>query len=234
MDYYPENTLQSYSVTLESQLILDNDYKVGLCEIMFPKKWKISIGKLVIIKDSENNGTESEIILDLVGNDKVSMRKVNADINEILSEYKLEKQIKLLYDPKLFKYVFHIADGYQIEMSGSVKNILGFKKTVLYKYAIADNKVLETETINIVSAMYVYTDIIEHQFVGDAKVQLLRTVSTHINKDDHLDIIFDSPHYIPLIKRKISSIYIQLSSDTGEKILFQSGKVLIKVYLRPR
>lgn len=100
--------------------------------------------------------------------------------------------------------------------------------------------------------MNIYTDIIVPQYVGNTRAQLLRKVPLNINryKDGVQEsngvvqsqyrkyggnfFLFDKPHYVPLLKRKIDTIMINITTFYGEHINFDSTSVTtLKFHFRP-
>ena len=81
-------------------------------------------------------------------------------------------------------------------------------------------------------ALYVYTDIVADELVGDAKVPLLRTVPIRGQMGEFEHIEFRRPYYKPLTKGYISSILIEVKDDTGKDIEFTLGKVICKLHFR--
>ena len=72
--------------------------------------------------------------------------------------------------------------------------------------------------------IYIYTDCIEEQLVGDVQAQLLRSVCIN-NGDTHQiqTISFDSPHYIPVTKTDFDTIDINIRDGNGRKLPFLYG-----------
>ena len=90
--------------------------------------------------------------------------------------------------------------------------------------------------MNSIKALYVYSDIADHQYLGDAYSPLLRVVGVENNKKygEYIERIYTAPHYVTVAKNKISSIEIDIRSDTGEGIAFGIGKVIVKLHFRPK
>ena len=81
-------------------------------------------------------------------------------------------------------------------------------------------------------ALYVYTDIVADELVGDAKVPLLRTVPIDGQMGDFMHREFIRPYYKRLSKGYISSILIEVKDDTGKDIDFTQGKVICNLHFR--
>ena len=46
--------------------------------------------------------------------------------------------------------------------------------------------------------------------------------------------VYTAPQYISLSVYNIESIEVDIRDDTGEKIQFEAGKVLVKLHFRPK
>jgi hypothetical protein len=85
-------------------------------------------------------------------------------------------------------------------------------------------------------SLYLYTDIIDYQYIGDGFKQLLRNI--HI--DESLEkqyIIYDFPHYVPVTPSgAINNIQITIKDGENRLVDFKSGanKVILKLHFRPR
>ncbi len=75
-------------------------------------------------------------------------------------------------------------------------------------------------------SMYIYTDMIEYQSVGDSYVPLLRTVHIEGASNDFISVRFDKPHYAPVNKSNIMDICIEVKDDQNKHVRFTYGKVL--------
>jgi hypothetical protein len=84
--------------------------------------------------------------------------------------------------------------------------------------------------------LFVYTDIIEPQMIGDVLAPILRVVNTkhhEIQYGDEVTQIYTTPHYVPVMKRVFSSIEIDLRLHDGVRAPFQIGLSQVKLHFRP-
>ncbi len=82
------------------------------------------------------------------------------------------------------------------------------------------------------SSIYVYTDIIQPQLVGDSLVPLIGVVPV-IGKDVQVaHWTFNPPYYLPLSRSYISNIELELKTDSGELLPIQKGKVACRLHFR--
>ena len=79
-----------------------------------------------------------------------------------------------------------------------------------------------------------YTDIIEHQVVGDHFVPLIFEMCTYIGDDkDVVTTSYDKVHYVRVSKSYISDIDIEVKTDQNLRVAFKYGKVVAKLHFRP-
>ena len=81
-------------------------------------------------------------------------------------------------------------------------------------------------------SLYIYTDIIDNDLVGDALVPLLRTVDVLDDQDVTVHKAFDLSYYKRVIRSVLPSIEIQVNSETGDLVSFDSGEVICLLHFR--
>ena len=122
-------------------------------------------------------------------------------------------------------------------LSGKLAQQIGFESDVVlaskpdipstlisrhYKKVFCGKKIQPINPVSVhlgFDILYIYTDSIEQQLVGDVQVQLLRTIC--INNMDTSNIETTSPHYIPVTRRDFDTIKIDIRDETGRKLPFQ-------------
>ncbi len=92
------------------------------------------------------------------------------------------------------------------------------------------------QRFNIIAEIYVYTNIIDYQYVGQTSAQLLGVVSVNNEFNNTCHTIYVSPHYLPVLDNKIESIRIFMRDGLGNKIKFNSShsNVIYKLHFRRR
>lgn len=90
--------------------------------------------------------------------------------------------------------------------------------------------------LDYVSSMYVYSDLIKYQLVGDTEAPLLGIVPlTNEGSGAQEYYSFNPPYYIPLAKSYFDTIEIQINTDWGDPFPFtdlQNGKVACRLHFR--
>ncbi len=91
--------------------------------------------------------------------------------------------------------------------------------------------------LKCISALFIYCNIIDYQYIGNTFAPLLRTILVNENSNNYgkyIDHIFSKPHYIPVSVNTIDTIEINIRDDTGEPIHFEAGKILVKLHFKPK
>ncbi len=83
-------------------------------------------------------------------------------------------------------------------------------------------------------SLYVYCDILEDVVVGDMKAPLLRTVNINGKDDKMVSRIYQTVQYVPVQRRQFDTIEIDIRDDTGRRVPFQRGKVIVTLHFRLR
>mgnify|MGYP003449266021 FL=1 len=83
-----------------------------------------------------------------------------------------------------------------------------------------------------VSSIFVYCDAIEHVQIGDVTAPLLRSISVGGKQGEIIRRIFDKPLYVPIRKKNFDAIEIDMRTDTGDPIPFESGKSSVTLHFR--
>jgi hypothetical protein len=223
IDTFPDNTLTKYTTKLKTSLKLEGPYEVALVEIMYPINWEI-YSKAAITYINENK-EQQRIELNLYAYDTL------AETIEAIN-YKLKTS-----NGQILKYI-HSCVHLQLPINTylyfhyKAESIFGFSDK-LYEGRI-DEYISERRynKINNINSLYIYSDILEYQYVGDVYAPLLRVVTVENKNNVYVDSIYDSPHYVPVLRNNIETIDIDIRSDNGNQILFQTGKVLVKLHFR--
>jgi hypothetical protein len=97
-------------------------------------------------------------------------------------------------------------------------------------------QILSKKPINVAlgkQMLYIYSDVCDYSYVGDATAQLLRVVTIKGDPFQIVAEIFDSPHYVPVLHSHVQSIHVTIGNEVGDNAQFQTGKTLVKLHFRP-
>lgn len=246
---YPENRIACYTTRLAKPINLKGEWEVGLAEIEYPRSWYIfndEDGHFILHKAPEPpDGTSTHIGISIIsklninGGYYVNIRAILRAINQhltpsaVLHHDELKNKVYLVAKPNIsmsFRGKLAIILGMTQKPLGglSYHKEPDFTKTVIsYAPHQAD--------INAgFYTMYVYTDVIQYQSVGDSHVPLLRCVHITGKSNDAVIARYDNPHYASVNKDHIDSIIIELKDDQNNEVAFSYGKVIVKLHFKPK
>ena len=82
--------------------------------------------------------------------------------------------------------------------------------------------------------LYVYSDLVHPQYVGNKKLSLLRAVP-FTGEDGKLEVVtFNPPYYLPLQQSQIHSIHIAVCNELAEPVPFEKGSVICVLHICPK
>ena len=82
--------------------------------------------------------------------------------------------------------------------------------------------------------LFVYCDLIQSKYVGDALVPLLRIVPVEGEVGQRVSKSFLRPQYVPVSRKQFETIEVNIKRDTVESVPFEFGRVLLTLHFRQR
>ncbi|MCP4493002.1 MAG: hypothetical protein GY820_37735 [Gammaproteobacteria bacterium] len=250
------NKTSDYRCPLAHPVDIDGQWQVGLAGIQYPSTWEnVFSGEWL---EFNLRSTELKMVRITIPRGKYETIEVLINkINELLDEYwdaEIEKNgdveeidnlsiarncIRFMYMSQMNKVKVRIAAYYgnHLSFSRNMQVMLGFEEYVITTTGGGVHDVVAKDHpkfVSMLSSMYVYTNIIESQFVGDVKVPLLKIVPVHQNVQNVVDIEYPNIHYVNVLCKHFSSIEISIKGDTGELFPFTDGKVIVKLHFRKK
>ena len=151
-------------------------------------------------------------------------QEVILNINEAVKREGFEKNFVFSYDEFSRKVTVQLNNGTEIGPQ------LGFSyNKLLSKTAMARK---EADLNMALHLLYVYTDIVEAQIVGDSKVPLIRIVPVETTATEIVVKTFLSPQYIPVSRKQFNTIEMNIRLHTGELVPFAAGHLLVTIHFR--
>lgn len=223
---YPENTISTYTTKLAKPIDLKGTWEVALTEAQYPHTWSTIDGdEGMYFIASPTEPIQTFYVKKGYYN---SVNKICESINTELTEVKIPLQLH--YDEVGRSVYVTESKVYTFIPGDKLARILGKKlssKDKERRYYYADIKAG-------FYTLYVYTDIVQHQFVGDSFVQLLRTVEISGKNNEIITHSYTRPDYIPVCKQHIDSIAISICTDQAKPVRFTFGKSILRLHFRPR
>ena len=125
-----------------------------------------------------------------------------------------------------------MSHGVSIKMGGSdLAMRMGFKENEILHGFIP---IVSPFVMNMkrYTALYVYTDIIQNQLVGDVRASLLRVVPAKSRYGDKTCVTYEQLSSFLWVDPTFRQTEVHIRSDTGELVLFESGKSIVTLVFR--
>lgn len=253
MNYFPDNTVARYKTKLVHPICIEGDYEVALTELIYPlnfhnfvPKDKCSLHYPPTSMDISQIGMSC---YNLVNWELQSgyFENVNKLIDHLNKD--LNKALKTLYkvnagDPSYFTYknermnflltgmldlgredVTHFVN-YLAEEAGMSKNLIDQLKIGKNEPYVLPDPYSENRL------MYVYSDIVRPNLVGDVQTPLLRVVALKGKRGEMMSEVFHNPYYVPVARRGFDTIEININTELGEPMPFVDGKSVAVLHFR--
>jgi len=232
--YFPANTIADFRTKLATSLELEHDkWEVGLVEISYPKGYKKRFLHNTLCLDSEEITfpvKHYESMFDLLTNiPRLLQPSIKENFNRIFSEYinKYPEQSNKLVSSCRGENSIVINENLVSYFPARVYNgIEDLAETIMNPANCRTSLVMlpTKDNLNFTQPepVYVYTDIIKPNLVGDTYVRLLTSLHFLSDKGYHR---FDYPLCKPVEHSFIESISIRLVMKTGENVLFEDSDI---------
>jgi hypothetical protein len=243
-DFYPDNTVANYTTRLPRDIELSGEWEVGLEEIQYSHNW-FSIQPSDAVVFAYSLGSESS---DGGDNDEWHYRNLDpgyyANKGEIVDA--MVKELKtsgvvgewdISWDAKNDVVCLNIPANMKFMMHKDLNPLLGFseKSGLLSLHSNTKSYSTSKGTLNQhLSALYVYCNIVKPRVVGDSMVSLLRSVPVTKKHGENVFKSFHNVHYVPLSTRNFHDIEIDIRDDTGTRIPFEGGRVVVTLHFRKK
>ena len=225
MDLFPNNVVSNYTTKLIEKVRLDGQWGVALCKVIFRNSIVSDIGRITISHQKEFFNFDLKI---------EESQNFNQFFHNII---KSNKGIEALVDLKESDDDFTITPHATFEMRlfGALPHILNIESDLVYTSSSPLKVEKSEKTIQKNDTIFIYTNIIEEQYIGDTKAQLLETVSIRGQKNETITVDIVNPNYVNLALSELSTINIVLKNSEGENIRFTSlSKVIVKLHFKPK
>lgn len=229
LDIFPRNQISNFTVKLAKPIDLKGPWEVALTEIQYPHSWNTfdrENAKFTIMRKSEPplQLTFPPGFYDTIGS-------VVDAVNKVLTNKMLSADVRLFYDYIQRKVYFRASNVYTgFFTRDKMARVLGHVQNVYQPEP-------EDKTCGDIQggfySLFVYSDIIEHQRVGDSFAPLLRCVEVTGNNNSMVTIRYTKPDYVNVSKHYFDTLTIEIKDDQNENVAFKYGKVLVKLHFRP-
>ena len=245
MQLYPDNRISSFKVNLSNPLEFNSSkWEVALSEVQFLHSWyNVRKSKNIIIKTIDHpTPDETSITLPkdfkpnngfgrIVSNFEIPVGyyEHTKDLINMINDIQKVRPVKFTQGNLDKKVRMEIPKGVTLDLKAQdIGRCLGFEP----KNYPEGHYISQYQPSKLYNSIYIYTDIIENQNVGDYKVPLLRIIPVTSKYGEVCCVKYDKPHFFPLSRNRIQTIEMDLRDESGELISFEGGRSIITLVFR--
>jgi hypothetical protein len=237
---FPLNIIADYTTRLANPIYLEGFWEVGLVEIIYPTSILNDISGEISIRSILDSGKQTERYGEPVGfNLPYDPDETFSSLKNKIMRFYDARRISIRFDEndksKMTRIFFTPGTVHEIRLEPRLASVLGFP-TFLYTnldYAREIKSNLPEQYVEI-GELFLYTDIISHEYIGDVKAKVLRIVGMDSSTNKQVSKLYDNPHYVPLERNNIDTVQIQIKDKTGRIVRFKSGTVIVKLHFRKK
>ena len=228
LDKFPHNTLTEYRVSLPQTLNLTGEWEVALTEIHYPHSWNNIQRFRFYVRNEKLHGVWDS--LEMLSGHYSSIEDILSKMKELVdNENRYTNDVRSSYDNLSRKVTVHLKNNAEVSLN-DMAYMLGFTpEQIISKTTKGDRQVdLEYGFHDL----FVYCDLIQSQYVGDAQVPLFRIVPVEGEDGQRVSKSFLRPQYVPVSRKQFETIEVNIKRDTGESVPFEFGRVLLTLHFR--
>ena len=238
LSYYPDNTIANYRTKLPRPIHINSPYEVALTEIHYPLSWPQYSKEDAWIRERyrNRNGHLQVPILVMSTGRFDSLTELTEEITRRFKKLKEPEPHPIIsYNRITNRVLVQASYPTEIMFKGGLARMLGFKPNVYSQIGTISplEAPLPADSQAGVYSMYVYSDVVQHQTVGDHYVPLMRVVQIEDAPKKFVTTVFTRPHYLRVSKNHLDTIEVAVKNDQNENIPFTYGKVIVVLHFRP-
>ncbi len=244
MELYSNNTLTEFTTQLPHALDLKGYWEVGLAEIQYPHDWSninVDVPRFWVKTEMEDTwhtfqlqkgyyNTPEQLVDDLNHCQGIDEKTGTLSYNTLSERFPVTFHFLNVTQRVRLK----VGAACQVIIASELKKFLGLTQL---PHEIPSGIFVGREQLDLNQgfyALYVYCDLVEHRIVGDKKVQLLRVVPLEGQGGQVVTKEYQHVHYLPLKRKNFDTVSVYLRKDTGERVPFNKGKVVVTLHFRKR
>lgn len=230
LKHFPNNTVTHYVTKLAKPLEFQGLWEVALVEITYPHTWSnVRAGENTLWVGK--NGGEMFPVIVPPGRYVTRKHLIQTVAEEVFKKSK--QNIWVDFSTEAQNSIISVKSGALMRLKGKLAWQLGFTRDTDITTDVSSPNLINPDAG--FETLYVYSDIVEMQLVGDVQAPLLRTVN--ITEEERALTVcksFSNPHYLPVTRSHLDTIEIDIRDDAGKKVPFEFGKSIVKLHFRQR
>lgn len=232
MQYFPENTVSHFITRLPAPLELKGEWEVGLVEVMYPHAW-------YNVKDHNNYFSFK------IGQSKKERLKIpcgyyetTESILKAITLREFKNKIAFEFCSASSQVSILVSDGATLFLEGGMSELLGYRSNSIITAKSKENTLLSggkvTDPTADFQTILIYSDIVEPQIVGNVYAPLLKMIKVTGTHGETVINQFDRSHYLPVSRKHIDTIEIDLRLHNGHFVPFERGRSCVKLHFRQK
>ena len=234
--YFPTNTIANFTTKLAAPLEFTlGTWEVGLVQISYPKGYKkrflnntIKLDSAEIIFPVKHYESVFDLLTHIPHFQDTSQKEkfisvFSHYINEYMASDRSGKVLASCYGDNSIRIDDNVISYFPARTYNGLEDLA---TTIMNPANCHSSKITVTtkdnSNYNTPETIYVYTDIIKPNLVGDSYVRLLTTLQFPSSTGYHT---FDYPLYRPVEQSFIESITIRLVTKNGNDVLFEDSTI---------
>ena len=231
--YFPENTVSGYTTNLPREIVLDGNWECGVSEIQYPLSFFNVTEFMGIVRAFSSVKQQTVRFPPGVYTTNDVVKKINGLISRDNGEIKIDSHSGKI----LLKTGAH-----PLRMTPSLIGFLGheFEPKVekgVFEKLTTYNGLRILDTRRSFDALFIYCDTLAPRIVGDTNSSLLVTLTNggkRIMFGETVTNRFSKIRYYPVAKRRFHTIRIDIRTNLGVPVKFESGKVFVELHFRKK
>ena len=232
---FKNNKLHTYKVQIPRLPSAEGEWVVGLTEISYPSRWPniTDLGWVYIKWKNSEEPMSYPIESGFYSSIPFLLERMEYILS--LNKSGVESKLSFVYEEFINRVGISIAQNvdFTVSFSDNIAACLGFESNK--QYSIGYTRAPFPADINDgLTALYVYSDIVQKRLVGDDMVPLLKVVPAQPMKKQysHSWVKFQNVEYVPSVKTHIDTVEINIRRDNGDIIPFENGKVVVTLHFK--
>ncbi|GFX23511.1 uncharacterized protein TNCV_3769851 [Trichonephila clavipes] len=223
--FFPGNKTSHFTTQLPTPITLNDEWEMGLVDFIYPHTW------YNIREDNNLFGFD-------LGDGKSIARRIPQGfyetIPDILDGMYLEdfkNKIEFHYHPIVKRVKIKTKEHAKVFLHKGFSKLLGFEPGEI-KGKVESSYIADPNAS--FPLIYVYSDLVEPQIVGDVQAPLLKIVKVEGKDGEVVNAHYTRPHYVPVIRRHFQTVEMVLRLHSGELVPFERGRVIAVLHVRMR
>jgi hypothetical protein len=224
--YFPNN----FRVKLAETIVLPGQWEVALTELHYPHTWS-TLRRRVQQTYLYTIGSSPYQTVVLNETQYSSINQLTKALNAGMSK-ETQTKVKFSYNRSSRKVLVDVKHVTTVWFTGELATVLRFDQDTLIEKKTSS--LCAADINGGFSSMYVYTDIVDAQFVGNVKVPLLRIVNIEGEYGNTVHASFRNLQYVPVKVNSFETIKVNIKNDQDENVSFEFGKSIATLHFRQK